>query len=242
MRYSRLLSAAALACSLALATGCSATPPPVSDKVQAEYEKNRSLAPTGHVQPAQKAVFVGDSYTAGAGSTQGSWADRMAPRVGWQFKNLALGGTGYLNQSSKAGCGLDFCPNYDGVIPGIAKESPTMVVVSGGRNDTALNPVDVQASITKFYQELHATMPTAKIIALSPVWDATHPPAALADIASSVQQAAVAAGGAYVDIGEPLAGHPELIAADKVHPNDAGHEALAVATEKALRAAGVVKP
>lgn len=241
----RILAAAVLAAALATTAGCAHEPPPVSEKVQAAYDKlattKATIAPKPTSTP-QMTVFIGDSYTAGAGSTQGAWPDRMAPRVKWKYENLALGGTGYLREGANRACGLAECPNYRGVIPEVVKVKPSRVVVAGGRNDVLLNQDEVRASAAAFYKELSVKLPDAEIIALSPVWDATEPPAELAEIAESVRQAVTAVGGSYVDIGQPLAGHPELLSEDKVHPNDAGHEALAVAAQAALRKAGLVKP
>lgn len=232
----------AIAAAFLSLTGCTQEPPPVSDKVQAAYDKLATTPPSLTAKPTvapQLTVFLGDSYTAGAGSTQGSWPDLMAPRVKWKYKNLALGGTGYLQESGIEACGLDVCPNYLGRIPAIVDAKPTRVIVAGGRNDVLRDQDEVRVAAGAFFQELRAQLPEAEIIALSPVWDASEPHNQLVTIADSVRQAVAAADGTYVDIGAPLAGHPELISTDSVHPNDAGHEALAVATQNALRAAGL---
>ena len=74
---------------------------------------------------------------------------------------------------------------------------------------------------------------------ISPVWDSDPAPAGLAVIAAEVQAAAEQVDASYLDIGEPLAGHPEMIIADGLHPNNAGHAALEAAILAAVTAADV---
>lgn len=214
----------------------------MSDQVQSHYESHEALGaePTTPAAAGPVTVaFIGDSYTAGAGSTEGGWADRLASKMAWKATNLGLGGTGYVNTSGQSGCARDSCPNYPGVVPDVVKAGPQNVIVSGGRNDYLQSIGDVSQNATDLFQQLHAQLPNAKLIAFSPVWDATRPPAALAKIAAAVNGAVTAVGGSYVDMGEPLVGHQDLLAPDKVHPNNQGHEALAVAAVTALRTNGL---
>ena len=152
---------------------------------------------------------------------------------GWSEVNLGQGGTGYSSAVTGSGaqnaCGLSLCPSYDGMIAAAATAKPRIVVVSGGRNEASHDPALIVAGISKFFSDLHAALPDAKIYATSPLWDATPPPAALRLIAQSVRDSVTAAGGTYLDIGQPLTGKPDLIIPDGIHPNDAGHAAIAAA-------------
>jgi len=170
------------------------------------------IVPTQVVRPT--AVFIGDSYTAGAGSTDAAhnFAEQVGVAEGWIVKNAGRGGTGYLNTASKAGCGLDYCPNYREMIPIAEKSQPSIIVVSGGRND--LNKSGVAAQIAAFYTDLRTAFPKATILATSPLWDDDRAPAGIATIAGEVKAAVKAAGGTYLDIGQPLAGKPDLIGPD----------------------------
>jgi lysophospholipase L1-like esterase len=198
-------------------------------------------APTISVQGQQRlAAFIGDSYSAGAGSTleERRFTTRVSVAEGWQEENEAFGGTGYASSATENGavaCGQAVCPAYPDVIERVAKLKPDVVVVSGGRNDVPTEDGKVRSSVSAFFVDLRKALPDTTIYVTSPVWDYTTPPAKLGQIAGWVKAAAKGVNATYLDIGEPLQGHRNLVASDGVHPNDAGHAALATAIEKALR-------
>lgn len=214
------------------------SPAPVSDKVAAY-----TAPPPPTPKAAPSAAFIGDSYTAGTGATLGSkrWTTLLAQNAGWVEANVGRGGTGYLVTAGKDGCGLDVCPNYAGMIPEAVKSHPAIVVVSGGRNDVSKDPKAVAAAVKEFFTTLRASLPDAQIIVTSPVWDATAPPERLAALATVIQTEAQSAKATYLDLGQPLEGRPELIVADKVHPNDVCHSTLYLAVKDAMTHAGVPK-
>lgn len=197
------------------------------------YALDRSFA-TQTAAPMPKVAFIGDSYTAGNGTSSEAmrWTTRLSSTEGWSEANFGRGGTGYAMGGDTTSGVLR--PGYSASIADVAKGAPEVVIVSGGRNDTPLPVATVTVAVADFYAKLHAALPSAKIIAISPVWDASAPPQNLDLIASSVKASAEGVGGTYLGIGQPLKGHPELITDDKVHPNDAGAQALADATAAAL--------
>lgn len=186
------------------------------------------------------AAFMGDSYTAGAGA--GDQAHRftslVAAHESWVEQNFGVGGTGYVTtvegSSAQKACSLDRCPSYPEVIAQAAAANPSIVIVSGGRNDVPNVDGKYAAGVADFFQQLRAALPDAQIIATSPLWGADVPPSELASIARAVQDGVTAVGGTYLDIGQPLRGHPEWIIADGIHPNAAGHAAIAQAVDAAL--------
>jgi lysophospholipase L1-like esterase len=226
----RLLIVAVLAVLAAVFSACAASPP--------ARPAQPAPPPARPAQPAPPvAVFLGDSYTQGDGATApgARWVNLVATAKGWDFVNLGRGGTGYLVTSS--GCGLSVCPNYAGMIPEVAKESPDVIVVAGGQNEFhAFNTTrqDVIDAIRKTYAELHARFPEAQIIAVGPStpWD-VNPDVALFD--RVVQDAAASAEARYVSLIEPNVIGDGMLAEDKVHVNDAGHRAIAERVTAALR-------
>ena len=180
------------------------------------------------------AVWLGDSYTAGAKAStpEKSFAGIVSAAKPWAMANLARGGTGYITPVSDpaaamTACGLSYCPSYTEMIPPAVPYHPSVVVVNGGRNeiDTPNWPAGVQA----FFNTLRSTFPSATIVATSVIWDDDPVPPVLPGMCATVQAAVQSVGGTYVDLFDPLLGHPEFIAADGVHPNDAGHAAIAAA-------------
>jgi len=220
--------------------------PVVSEQVQKYYDENvtgkATAVPTR--TPAKKVVAIGDSYSAGTGASSPSlgWVSIMSRTRDWNVTNLARGGTGYVSSvqvNAQNACGLDYCPSYPEMIADAVKISPQVVVVAGGRNDAKVQPSDEAAAIHDFYSQLHAALPQATIVALNPWWDDAGAPASLELMKAAVADAAAAAGGKFVDSGQPLDGKPELLTTDSVHPNDKGHAALAKATSTVFTTAGL---
>jgi acyl-CoA thioesterase I len=195
--------------------------------------------------PPKPVLFLGDSYSAGAGASTRAmrWTTLVAKSQHWLEDNRAFGGTGYVTALSGAeaqrGCGQPSCPSYEQAIPRGSSAKPVLIVVSGGRNDLSSLGPDYAAAVARFFADLHAAFPDAGIAATSPRWDDGPAPATLADAGQAVLEGVESVGGSYLDIGQPLAGHPDLVASDGVHPNDAGHAAIAQAVEAAMTAAGV---
>jgi lysophospholipase L1-like esterase len=180
---------------------------------------------------APKAAFIGDSITAGYGASSEPmrWTSLVSQKMGWIEHNFGRGGTGYLATSSREGCGLDFCPNYLGMLDDVASSDPDIVVVAGGGNDMPefmSNSGPVSRAITDTFNQLRKRLPNARIIAVGPF---------ARDVTSSViafdlvvQDAARAIGGEYVSL---IAPNPvvqeDMFLADGAHLNDSGYAAIA---------------
>lgn len=212
-------------------TGCVSDQPPVSEKVQKYYDEHVVGATAGPVTatatlaPAAVA-FIGDSYSA----SKGAWTTQLAAGSGWKNKVFALGGTGYAKSIPEGGtsaCGREVCGNYLAQAVEAIDYAPDMVIVSGGRNDLNEDLETVEKNAGALFQKLTTSMPAAKVVVTSPVWDASEKPARLDEIAAVVKKAATSSGVTYVDLGQPFAGHPEMIGPDGIHPNAAGHKRLA---------------
>ena len=174
-------------------------------------------------------VAIGDSIMAGHGLPAGqAWVGILAEERGWRFTNLASDGSGFVKVGSK---GDTFA---DQAREAIALH-PSIVILAGSSNDLGESDAALAKETTATIERLHAALPGAKIIAVSAVWGASSVPGQLQDIDDQVQAAIAAAGGDYIDIGEPLAGHPELMQADAVHPTAAGQRVLANSVIAALQ-------
>jgi len=127
------------------------------------------------------------------------------------------------------------------MIPEVAAAEPAVVVVSGGRSDLNLATTSTSEwadGVEAFFVTLRRAVPDATIIAISPIWDDDPVPAVLHEMGAVVEGAVTAVGGIYVDLGDPLLGHPELMFRDGVSPNDAGHAAIVEAFEAAYHPEG----
>jgi acyl-CoA thioesterase-1 len=177
------------------------------------------------------AVFIGDSYTQGSGK----WPGMVAKAQRWEMVNLARGGTGYAarltGQTAQKGCGLDECPNFVEMADVAIKRKPDVVVVAGGRNDGG---VDIADPTHTLFRKVRDALPEARIIAIQPMWDASPYPGFLVGYGRVIRKEVEAVDGDYVKIGNPLAGRPELVKDDGVHPTTAGQEVLAEAINEAM--------
>jgi lysophospholipase L1-like esterase len=220
---------------------------------KAELERIDAAAASADAEDAAAeppvVAFIGDSYTAGAGTTapEKRFTTLVAHTQGWVEVNVGRGGTGYISpvdgDAAQVACGLDHCASYGEMIADAAAQQPEIVVVSGGRNELGKGrSASYRDGVAKFFADLRAALPDAQILVTSPIWDDDQAPDGLDDIADAVRAGAQAVGGTYLDIGEPLAGRREFVSADGVHPSDDGHAAIAQAVDAALAAAGLGKP
>jgi lysophospholipase L1-like esterase len=175
-------------------------------------------------------AFLGDDFTDGVGATSPAtrWSSLVAEHYGWDEKNFGVAGTGYSTRGTAGGT------PYTVRVAALAATAPSIVIVAGGRFDieSANGPTAIKAGVTATFTALRAALPKAVIIAESPQWPLTKPPATLALVAADVKAAVAAVGGQYLDIGEPLYGLPADVGPHSL-PNDAGYDALAKAFETA---------
>ncbi|WP_424449713.1 SGNH/GDSL hydrolase family protein [Microbacterium arborescens] len=187
--------------------------------------------------PSPIVVFLGDSYTAGTGASDDSlgWASLVGEAEGWRVRNLARGGTGYAStvtgDAAPAACGRDECPSFGQMAQEGTSLLPDIVVVSGGRNDVGDEPVD--AEVDAFFDTVAAAYPGSRIYVTDVLWH-DRAPEAVERLSEVVQRDARRIGATWLDIGQPLATGDGLLAPDGIHPNDAGHEAIARAVIAAL--------
>ena len=178
-------------------------------------------------------VAIGDSIMEGHGLSAGqAWVATIAKQDDWRFTNLASDGSGFLKPGDE---GDTFADQARAAIA----LHPAIVILTGSSNDLGESNDALATATNATIRQLRAALPSARIIAISAVWGATAVPAQLADIDRQVQAAIAAVGGEYVNIGQPLSGHPELMQSDAVHPTAAGQQLLASSVAAVFRAARI---
>ncbi len=196
------------------------------------------VAPSGAVTPSVPqampyVVFLGDSYTQGAGGAGVTWPDVLGQEQGWDVANLGLGGTGYLRTSGERGCGRAYCGTFQEASAEIIG-APRMIFISGGRNDLGLATDDIAAAAEELLVDLRNRYPEAKTFLVNPWYDDDAPPARLGAISAALEAAAARHDVVFLDTGQPLRGEEDLISDDGVHPNGDGYRVLAKAVGLAL--------
>jgi lysophospholipase L1-like esterase len=177
-------------------------------------------------------AWLGDDWTAGAGASKQRkrFTTVVSRRLDVTELNFGADGTGYA-QSSADGTA------YRGRLADVVAAHPDVVVVSGGRNDVLNDPDTAATRARKLFAQLHRELPDAQLVAIRPFWGDSDPPAALDTLANSIRQAVTDVGGTYLDIADPIHGHPEYMA-DDADPDDDGYAAIASALREPI--AGVV--
>jgi acyl-CoA thioesterase-1 len=202
--------AAALAAAVVLATGQASA---ASASVVASSESS----PSSDVAiPALTVLTIGDSIMNGHGLPEGeAWPFLLAANEGWTLANAACDGVGVIASGDPGECNS----TYTGVIAAAANLHPDIVIFEGSSNDFGQDNAALLTATESDLKMLRAEFPSAEIIGLSTLWGYTDPPAQLA----------------YVDIGQPMSGHPEWMQADDVHPDAAGQAVLASTIQTAIQ-------
>lgn len=193
-----------------------------------------SESPTANgSQPTARAldtVFLGDDYTLGTTASRPgtSWTALVAEALRLNATLVAAKGAGYAKAGTEG-------TSYGDLVARAVAAHPGLVVVSGGRNDTGDDEATLRVRARDLFAQLRAGLPDATIVAVAPLWGDSPHPAKLAKVDTAVRAAVTSVGGSYLDIADPLVGHPEWMA-DVADPDDRGYRAIADAVIPALRA------
>jgi lysophospholipase L1-like esterase len=168
-------------------------------------------------------AFLGDDWTAGDGASATSkrFTTLVCAQLGAREKNFGVAGTGYAKSSVAGG-------PYETRIAAIVAARPQVIVVSGGRNDNVDAPATAAEHARALFATLHAKLPDAVLIAVAPFWGDSDLPPSMVALGSAVRQGVTAAGGTYLDLPDPIHGHPSYMA-DLADPNNQGYAAIAAA-------------
>jgi len=173
-------------------------------------------------------VAIGDSIMSAHGlNADQAWLAVVAQTHGWKLTNLASNGSGFVT------VGDDGDTFSDQTLVALSLH-PDVIILSGSSNDLGVSSDVLANATTALIKRIHLVLPQTKILTVDAIWGATDLPGQLGEMDTAVKQASVDAGGAYLDIGQPLAATPDLMQADGVHPNAAGQIALAQAFDAAL--------
>lgn len=181
------------------------------------------------------ALFLGDSYTAGAelpaDEITDRWASRLSEQQGWVELNEGCAGAGYTHP------GQVCMTTYREQVDALVDADPDVIVVSGAVKDLGATLGEVEAAAQATFVTLTSTFPHARVYAIGGVYAGAEEMGngpTLEEIDLVIAAQATAAGATFVDIGAPLKDRPDLLAADGLHPNSAGHAVIAELTSNAI--------
>lgn len=238
-RRARVLSLAALSAgALALAAGCAAHPvsAPASPSFSAAPPPASGSASPAPASPATtRVVALGDSVMSGYGlAPDEAWPLLLADRAHVHLTNLACPGMGFVVAGE---CGT----SYEGLVPAVAALQPQLLVVESSSNDFWEDPDEIRDDTDSTIAQLHDAAPDALIVGLSTIWnDDPDVPDDTAVTSEALRDAVDAVGGTFLDVGQPLVGHPEWMQEDDVHPTARGQRAIEQTVMTTLRDADVL--
>lgn len=173
---------------------------------------------------------IGDSYT--TGGDEGGTGTKGWPTQVWRALTqhgiavtptvAAEGGAGYCTRGDRGSV-------FEDLAVRAVKPTDVLVVFFGSRNDMAVDPTRLSVAMYGTFTLARQIARSAKFLVIGPAWPTADPPPAVRRIRDVLGYQAELAGATFVD---PIAarwfvGAPDLIGADGVHPNDAGHTYLA---------------
>lgn len=196
-----------------------------------------AVTPPAGDEDAPRVAFYGDSYTLGTGASDPSlrWSSIICAERGWQEFNPSVNGLGFVNNRATDG---------EGDLPALViANDPSIVFITMGLNDNfsydrAANQIRLR--ITEDFTRLATALPDARFIVVEPFWYTDRRPESVEVIIGWVRDAAAAIGADYIPgASHWIEGHPEWMASDGLHPNDAGYAAMATRMDAELTKLGL---
>ena len=184
-----------------------------------------SAVSTGTTTASPVIAFLGDDWTTGAGASTKSmrFTTLLCAQLHAVERNFGADGTGYAKSSATGGA-------YSSRVNAIVAANPQVIVVSGGRNDQSDDAATAADAAKALFKKLHEKLPDAVLVAVAPFWGDSDLPPEMVALSAAINKGVTAAGGSYLDVPDPIHGHPGFMA-DDADPNDKGYAAIAAALE-----------
>jgi lysophospholipase L1-like esterase len=182
------------------------------------------------------AAFYGDSYTRGTGVSDPAlrWSTQICDDRDWAEVNPSVDGLGFVINRGLL---------QNDLVELIVAEEPDIVLVTMGLNDNFAMPSEaseIESAIRVDLKTFTDELPDARLVIVEPFWYTDERPASVDTIIGWVRDAAADVGADYIaGASRWLDGHPEWIAPDGIHPNDAGHTEIAERMDEELTKLGL---
>ncbi|WP_194948085.1 SGNH/GDSL hydrolase family protein [Actinomyces trachealis] len=189
-----------------------------------------SASPT----PFPTAVFLGDSVTTGWHSVthpRNRWTSLVCEHLRWREVNLAADGLGFFcrrggnlpgGSRSPSACDKTW-------LEAVLRCEPDLVTVSLGLNDAALLPSQlelVRQAVAHDLEFLHSRLPGTPVL-IAPFFPWLDRGPRFAVVRTMIHDAAAAGLQSTDAASQAVNGEEDKLVGDLVHPNDAGHAAIA---------------
>ncbi|NYD73205.1 SGNH/GDSL hydrolase family protein [Leifsonia soli] len=173
-------------------------------------------------------AVIGDSIESGLGlDPSEAWPALVAADHGWRLDNLSVPGAGFVAQGSD---GHDFSAQVDAAIAA----RPDLVLIGASDNDLGTDPAELSAAIHSTVDRLASALPDARIAGFNALSGQAGDDE-LAGGDDALRQAVIAAGGTWLDLGQPYRGKAGLVQDDDEHPTLPGQQAIAAVVADKLK-------
>jgi lysophospholipase L1-like esterase len=218
-------------CSALLAIAAVVIPPGAHRGVAAAAAQRSA----GAARVTHSVTFIGDSWTEGIGATGlRSYAVLTGEQLGWKYKVLGVGGSGY----DVKGRGSTFGQRVDRAVSTHAD----VIIVQGSINERRSTARALASAALGTLTRLHvAAGAHTRILVVGASYTRGVPTATVNWINATIGRAAAKVGVAFVNPAAQRWTNPadRRIWADPNHPNDAGHQLVANHVKSLLR--GMIK-
>lgn len=189
--------------------------------------------------PLIHVAVIGDSYTTGTeegGQGPNAWTARAWQQLAHQGVAVAA----EVASEGRAGYGAlgDHNSVFADLTPRAVKPDDVLVVFFGSRNDQAVDPQLLAEMASYTFRVARRIAPSARFLVIGPPWPSADVPDSVLQVRDILNAETPTTAATFVD---PIrdrwfVGRPDLIGADGVHPNDAGHAYLADKIAPLIRA------
>ncbi|WP_285319355.1 SGNH/GDSL hydrolase family protein [Pseudarthrobacter sp. lyk4-40-TYG-27] len=166
----------ALSAALVL-TGCSSTPPPVSEQVQKAYDAGKTLPPSTpaptlpplvplSIKAGDKAIFLGDSWTFGQHipDFKQGFAYLTIDKMDLDGQVLGFPGSGFLNPNKRTE------GDYRQRIAALpADPALKLMVIQGGTNDRDQSHFDLTQAVVDTVKAAKDKFPAVQVVLMGPM-------------------------------------------------------------------------
>lgn len=191
-------------------------------------------------------LFVGDSFTAGAGVQKevDAYPALIARGARWNVHVDAPGATGFIADGVGTGNGdtsrlVDRLAENGRQFPDV-----DLLIIDSGRNDLSYPTEEIAAAMSEYLAQARAQWPEAKIVQILPAFLTSRPYDAYPDLLGRINSSLAAVDGTLIDpfaegwyTGADL---DSMVVPDKVHPNWLGNAHIADRLLVSLRDKGIV--
>jgi lysophospholipase L1-like esterase len=168
-------------------------------------------------------TFIGDSICSGANdelTVDKRWPYLVSQEFEWFPINACVGGSGYLN------AGPDGESTYMQVFEELSLKlkKPNIIIVEGGQNDLGEPVNEISKAACSLYSKIRKNFPKVDLIVMTPFYGLSEAPPAVSEVEEAIKvcsrkhEARLITG-----VRKWLQDRPELLIADKTHPNGKGH-------------------